>query len=79
MGVLQDGDLVGYVLIELPNLIDYFLKDAEENFASGAAVVPRKLASLTCCSCQVYGCHYKYKGWNCSVERNFKTKIRILD
>ena len=38
----KNATLVGHLPIELSNLIDYFLKDAEENFASTAAVVPRK-------------------------------------
>ena len=43
VGVFRiDGTLVGYTPIELSNLIDYFLRDAEKNFASAAAVVPRK-------------------------------------
>ena len=38
----KDGTLAGYIPIEPPNLIDSFLKDAEENFESAAPVVIRK-------------------------------------
>lgn len=42
MGVFRkDGALVGYIRIKLSNLIDYFLKDAEGNFTSAAAMVSR--------------------------------------
>ena len=30
----KNATLIGYIPIELSNLIDYFLKDAEENFVS---------------------------------------------
>ena len=38
----KDGTLVRHKPIELSNLIYFFLKSAEENFASAVTVVPRK-------------------------------------
>ena len=38
----KNATLVGYIPIELSNLIDYFLEFAEEKFAPTAAVVTRK-------------------------------------
>ena len=38
----KDRNYVGHLPIELSNLIDYFLKDAEENFASAFVMGARK-------------------------------------
>ena len=45
----KDGTLAGHIAIKISNLIDYFLKDGEENCGC------RVKKSWTCCSYEIYG------------------------
>ena len=80
MGVFRkNATLAGYIPIELSNLIDYFLTDAKENFASTAVVLPRKHEVGLVVPAKFTAVTKKLNGSNCSAERNFKAKILIFN